>query len=148
MRKKKIILWVTSTSQFRTKQANILKTSLRSLLSAFGVCVCCSCHFIATFVKGWANKSIEMENLIGTRLYFCFNCRNHVAVHDDVISKTFQVNTLSHLYLLRLRFGKMFDEYSINMCFTYIWFVFLFFILSLFSRNDICITILNNFGTI
>ncbi|RHN80496.1 hypothetical protein MtrunA17_Chr1g0188931 [Medicago truncatula] len=31
-----------------------------------------------------------MENLIGTRLYFCFNCRNHVAVHDDVISKTFQ----------------------------------------------------------
>ncbi|KAK2402372.1 hypothetical protein P8452_03158 [Trifolium repens] len=31
-----------------------------------------------------------MENLIESRLYFCFNCRNHVALHDDVISKTFQ----------------------------------------------------------
>jgi len=58
------------------------------------VCVVVA-SFIATFVKVWAHKSFEMENLIGTRLYFCFNCRNHVALHDDVISKTFQVNTLT-----------------------------------------------------
>ncbi|RDX76622.1 Protein yippee-like, partial [Mucuna pruriens] len=31
-----------------------------------------------------------MEEVIGTRLYSCSNCRNHVALHDDVISKAFQ----------------------------------------------------------
>ncbi|XP_048319814.1 protein yippee-like At4g27745 isoform X1 [Ziziphus jujuba] len=28
--------------------------------------------------------------VIGPRLYSCCNCRNHVALHDDVISKAFQ----------------------------------------------------------
>ena len=32
----------------------------------------------------------EMEEVIGPRLYCCSNCRNHVALHDDVISKAFQ----------------------------------------------------------
>ncbi|KAL5068491.1 hypothetical protein RYX36_019378 [Vicia faba] len=31
-----------------------------------------------------------MENLIEARLYFCFSCRNHVALHDDIISKAFR----------------------------------------------------------
>lgn len=35
----------------------------------------------------------EMEEVIGPRLYGCSNCRNHVALHDDGISKAFQVNT-------------------------------------------------------
>lgn len=42
-----------------------------------------------------------MEEVNGLRLYCCSNCRNHVALHDDVISKAFQVNTiLSQFYLL------------------------------------------------
>lgn len=45
-------------------------------------------------------KSFDMEDLIETRLYFCFHCRNHVALHDDVISKAFQVNILT-FHLLR-----------------------------------------------
>ena len=32
-----------------------------------------------------------MSDLVGPRLYSCCNCRNHVALHDDVISKAFQV---------------------------------------------------------
>ncbi|EEF43424.1 protein yippee-like At4g27745 [Ricinus communis] len=31
-----------------------------------------------------------MAALVGPRLYSCCNCRNHVALHDDVISKAFQ----------------------------------------------------------
>ncbi|XP_028060084.1 protein yippee-like At4g27745 isoform X1 [Camellia sinensis] len=31
-----------------------------------------------------------MAEVIGPRLYSCCNCRNHVALHDDVISKAFQ----------------------------------------------------------
>ncbi|XP_061346975.1 protein yippee-like At4g27745 isoform X1 [Gastrolobium bilobum] len=31
-----------------------------------------------------------MEGLIGPSLYSCCNCGNHVALHDDVISKAFQ----------------------------------------------------------
>ncbi|CAL1373673.1 unnamed protein product [Linum trigynum] len=31
-----------------------------------------------------------MAELVGPRLYSCCNCRNHVALHDDVISKAFQ----------------------------------------------------------
>lgn len=32
-----------------------------------------------------------MAELLGPRLYSCCNCRNHVAFHDDIISKAFQV---------------------------------------------------------
>ncbi|MFS8022364.1 putative Yippee domain-containing protein [Helianthus anomalus] len=28
--------------------------------------------------------------MAGPRLYSCCNCRNHVAIHDDIISKAFQ----------------------------------------------------------
>ncbi|KAM1062697.1 hypothetical protein ACFX2A_027556 [Malus domestica] len=31
-----------------------------------------------------------MTELVGPRLYSCCNCRNHVALHDNVISKAFQ----------------------------------------------------------
>ncbi|CAL0319532.1 PREDICTED: protein yippee-like At4g27745 [Lupinus angustifolius] len=31
-----------------------------------------------------------MAELIGPRLYSCCNCRNHVSLHDDIISKAFQ----------------------------------------------------------
>ncbi|KAH0455569.1 hypothetical protein M5K25_018665 [Dendrobium thyrsiflorum] len=31
-----------------------------------------------------------MAELVGPRLYSCCNCRNHVCLHDDVISKAFQ----------------------------------------------------------
>ncbi|KAF4389454.1 hypothetical protein G4B88_006513 [Cannabis sativa] len=33
---------------------------------------------------------VLMAELVGPRLYSCCNCRNHVALHDDVISKAFQ----------------------------------------------------------
>lgn len=36
-----------------------------------------------------------MAELIGPRLYSCSNCRNHVSLHDDIISKAFHVNHLS-----------------------------------------------------
>lgn len=35
-----------------------------------------------------------MAELVGPRLYSCYNCRNHVALHDDVISKAFQVKIM------------------------------------------------------
>nr|GLL28256.1 protein yippee-like At4g27745 [Ipomoea trifida] len=31
-----------------------------------------------------------MEETIGPRLYSCYKCKNHVSVHDDIISKDFQ----------------------------------------------------------
>ncbi|KAJ0605026.1 putative Yippee domain-containing protein [Helianthus annuus] len=31
-----------------------------------------------------------MGEVVGPRLYSCCNCRNHVALHDDIISKAFQ----------------------------------------------------------
>ncbi|KAJ4840915.1 hypothetical protein Tsubulata_001111 [Turnera subulata] len=34
-----------------------------------------------------------MAELVGPRLYSCCNCRNHVALHDDVISKAFQFSS-------------------------------------------------------
>ncbi|CAN1170701.1 Protein yippee-like At4g27745 [Linum perenne] len=30
------------------------------------------------------------EFVVGPRLYSCWNCRNHVSLHDDIISKAFQ----------------------------------------------------------
>ncbi|KAK7278318.1 hypothetical protein RJT34_23345 [Clitoria ternatea] len=46
--------------------------------------------------EGWSKVGLkyklafDMEDWIGPRLYSCCNCRNHVALHDDVISKAFQ----------------------------------------------------------
>ncbi|KAL5224118.1 hypothetical protein ABZP36_010757 [Zizania latifolia] len=31
-----------------------------------------------------------MAELVGPRVYSCCNCRNHVCLHDDIISKAFQ----------------------------------------------------------
>lgn len=35
-----------------------------------------------------------MGELVGPRLYSCHKCRNHVSLHDDIISKAFQVKHL------------------------------------------------------
>ncbi|KAF2554212.1 hypothetical protein F2Q68_00037500 [Brassica cretica] len=35
----------------------------------------------------------KMAQSIGPRLYSCCNCRNHVGLHDDIISKAFQGRT-------------------------------------------------------
>jgi hypothetical protein len=32
-----------------------------------------------------------MAELVGPRVYSCCHCRNHVCLHDDIISKAFQV---------------------------------------------------------
>jgi hypothetical protein len=40
----------------------------------------------------------KMAQAIGPRLYSCCNCRNHVGLHDDIISKAFQVNHLDHFF--------------------------------------------------
>ncbi|KAL3713927.1 hypothetical protein ACJRO7_006292 [Eucalyptus globulus] len=31
-----------------------------------------------------------MAEIVGPRIYSCYKCRNHVAMHNDIISKTFQ----------------------------------------------------------
>ncbi|XP_058206232.1 uncharacterized protein LOC131319836 isoform X2 [Rhododendron vialii] len=33
-----------------------------------------------------------MAEFFGPRLYSCCNCRNHVSLHDDIVSKAFQVS--------------------------------------------------------
>ncbi|KAK4431302.1 protein yippee-like [Sesamum alatum] len=32
----------------------------------------------------------SMGEIVGPRLYSCYKCRNHVSLHDDIISKAFQ----------------------------------------------------------
>ncbi|KXG28371.1 hypothetical protein SORBI_3005G115000 [Sorghum bicolor] len=32
-----------------------------------------------------------MAELVGSRVYSCCTCRNHVCLHDDIISMAFQV---------------------------------------------------------
>ncbi|CAN1162328.1 Protein yippee-like At4g27745 [Linum perenne] len=50
-------------------------------------------YLFATFAfQLRSNLLIEMEEfMVGPRLYSCWNCRNHVSLHDDIISKAFQV---------------------------------------------------------
>ncbi|KAF7092615.1 hypothetical protein CFC21_095081 [Triticum aestivum] len=40
-------------------------------------------------------KNREMAELVGPRVYSCRHCRNHVCLHDDIISKAFQVNNFT-----------------------------------------------------
>ncbi|KAM2420595.1 hypothetical protein ACFXTH_027026 [Malus domestica] len=47
-----------------------------------------------------------MTKLVGPRLYSCRNCRNHVALHDDVILKAFQSQKLAGL-LRQLRSSRL-----------------------------------------
>ncbi|KAM3196822.1 hypothetical protein ACQJBY_072490 [Aegilops geniculata] len=50
-------------------------------------------------------KNREMAELVGPRVYSCRHCRNHVCLHDDIISKAFQVNNFTQgriIYLLFL----------------------------------------------
>ncbi|TYH58231.1 hypothetical protein ES332_D08G139000v1 [Gossypium tomentosum] len=39
-----------------------------------------------------------MEEMVGPRLYSCCNCRNQIALHDDVISKSFQGRNVADVY--------------------------------------------------
>lgn len=39
-------------------------------------------------------SSCRMGETIGPRLYSCSKCGNHVGLHDDIISKSFQVKFL------------------------------------------------------
>ncbi|XP_060215588.1 protein yippee-like At4g27745 [Lycium barbarum] len=32
------------------------------------------------------------ERLFGPRIYSCCKCRNHIALHDDIVSKNFQAS--------------------------------------------------------
>ncbi|KAL6518975.1 hypothetical protein OROMI_032954 [Orobanche minor] len=41
-----------------------------------------------------------MSELVGPRLYRCHKCRNHVSLHDDIISKAFQWKTRQILLIL------------------------------------------------
>ncbi|KAF7131494.1 hypothetical protein RHSIM_Rhsim09G0207400 [Rhododendron simsii] len=43
-----------------------------------------------------------MAELFGPRLYSCYKCRNHVSLHDDIVSKAFQVNHSNIVYSLKL----------------------------------------------
>ncbi|CAN1162329.1 Protein yippee-like At4g27745 [Linum perenne] len=36
--------------------------------------------------------------MVGPRLYSCWNCRNHVSLHDDIISKAFQISSPDFCY--------------------------------------------------
>lgn len=50
--------------------------------------------FTACSRIGWVSGSNfpSMAEFVGPRLYCCYNCRNPVCLHDDIISKTFQVS--------------------------------------------------------
>uniref|UniRef100_A0A803L598 Yippee domain-containing protein n=1 Tax=Chenopodium quinoa TaxID=63459 RepID=A0A803L598_CHEQI len=39
-----------------------------------------------------------MAELIGPRVYSCSNCRNNVALHDDIISKAFQYPAINNFF--------------------------------------------------
>ncbi|KAL8540993.1 hypothetical protein ACS0TY_002325 [Phlomoides rotata] len=46
-------------------------------------------------IHNWATQeTISLwkmgDSMIGPRLYSCYKCRNHVALHDDIVSKGFQ----------------------------------------------------------
>ncbi|CAL5323376.1 unnamed protein product [Camellia sinensis] len=45
---------------------------------------------IVVEVFGAEFVGLMAEELVGPRLYSCYNCRNHVSLHDDIISKAFQ----------------------------------------------------------
>ncbi|KAI8572841.1 hypothetical protein RHMOL_Rhmol01G0231700 [Rhododendron molle] len=33
----------------------------------------------------------SMDDVVGSRLYCCFNCRNIAALHDDIVDRNFRV---------------------------------------------------------
>ncbi|MQM10338.1 hypothetical protein Taro_043226 [Colocasia esculenta] len=48
-----------------------------------------------------------MAEPVGPRLYSCCNCRNHVSLHDDVVSKAFQIAEFA-VVLYKGRHGRAF----------------------------------------
>lgn len=71
----------------------------------------CSCKLVCV------SNSLQtlMADLVGPRLYSCCNCRNHVAFHDDVISKAFQVNNLVLSFLKRVKNLVLNDLLRLNI---------------------------------
>lgn len=63
-----------------------------------------------------AQSAWSMAELLGPRLYSCCNCRNHVAFHDDIISKAFQVMKLKPKSFVIIIFLNLsaFDHQSIQ----------------------------------
>lgn len=60
-----------------------------------------------------------MAEIIGPRLYSCCNCKNEVALHDDIISKAFQVRNFG---IFSFRFELYECEYFIkHMVIVYCW---------------------------
>ncbi|KAK8618136.1 hypothetical protein V6N13_116007 [Hibiscus sabdariffa] len=50
-------------------------------------CILCRCIQDIEFVLIY---NCLMADVVGPRMYSCCNCRNQIALHDDVISKSFQ----------------------------------------------------------
>ncbi|KAL0299710.1 UNVERIFIED_CONTAM: protein yippee-like [Sesamum radiatum] len=48
-----------------------------------------NCGFGISEVSG-LGSFCSMGEIVGPRLYCCYKCRNHVSLHDDIISKAFQ----------------------------------------------------------
>ncbi|XVF53143.1 hypothetical protein PTKIN_Ptkin05aG0076800 [Pterospermum kingtungense] len=61
-----------------------------------GSVYCIVCWCIQGILFYWSSNELSVYNnslmaeMVGPRLYSCCNCRNQVALHDDVISKSFQ----------------------------------------------------------
>ncbi|KAB2038313.1 hypothetical protein ERO13_D03G116000v2 [Gossypium hirsutum] len=58
-----------------------------------------------------------MAESLGPRLYSCYNCGNHVSLHDDIISKSFQGRSgraflFSHA--MNIRVGAKADRHLIT----------------------------------
>ncbi|KAI4990284.1 hypothetical protein ZWY2020_038647 [Hordeum vulgare] len=52
-------------------------------------------HWDSESIHGW----LETAELVRSRVYSCSHCWNHVCLHDDIISKDFQVNNFNKDYL-------------------------------------------------
>ncbi|XP_051138349.1 protein yippee-like At4g27745 isoform X1 [Andrographis paniculata] len=49
-----------------------------------------SCFLIPVRFSVLRDIDRSMGEFVGPRLYCCYKCRNHVSLHDDIISKAFQ----------------------------------------------------------
>ncbi|XP_044956650.1 protein yippee-like At4g27745 [Hordeum vulgare subsp. vulgare] len=81
-----------SSSAKEAQRASATSCSLPDLISAPPV-DCCQVpkgsrrkHWDSGSIQDW----LETSELVGPRVYTCSHCRNHVCLHDDIISKDFQ----------------------------------------------------------
>ncbi|XP_057950821.1 uncharacterized protein LOC131145645 isoform X3 [Malania oleifera] len=78
---------------------------------------CCVLH--ANTVEFLSISEVRIIFCLCFRLYSCYNCRNHVSLHDDIISKAFQIFA-QHFFPIILFLGKEWTS------------------LSFFARNEHC----------